>query len=1329
MRNGLRKIKNRKGESMFKRSKRLVAFFLALSMTLSIIPMNVFGRVGTVTPVLHEGGVTWFDAHIPVHYLAGREIIRIDDTPGGWLTNLLLDIELVSDYDGALEWGLELGTGPSVVNWAPGIFPSPGPTPLPAPNAHWAGWSSGNAGWNISTAIRHQFDSWNEVIWVEGISIPTPAAVTVPGIRLPYNPNWNILNPTNSAMAGAMRQPTRIVSGIIPVPHYNTFEATFAPTGARTGVVALDYWGMNEIGEPFLTGIRRIPTRFLDPNHAFGPRLGGPFDNIHDVHLGDTILSGNTTGLVLRFGIRAEAPNARLQVRLDGRLIFNAPITGNFAPDITLRRRVSPDYNRANPHNVAVYLGEDARAFHTHLVLPPIHFEELRRGDLRNEPGAGPGEWVTHYSWVQYVTLPTVPGRNFPTYAVGNPLEERNNFIPIYNPATSRVHTVAGGSLMSTSTRAPQFTFTHATFRDFISRFRADTPTFPVAAPVFAFGNPADPYIPIFVEAYRHWAMLGLRVPVGTRMPGVAGVAGGDDVDGTFWYVTAGDFALASQVQDPLTIGGGQNLAQPAYINRMLRTLLALTPMQRRQLPVFNIHIPGIYDWTDNIPLFYDLRVLGDTTAIPDGIFTVRLRAPEHYRWSTIVNETLHLPGFYARGLRGTFGGGGTGLPINHLPTEASFIYRYGGREYLYMVIDVGARNYTTAAIARVTDVLTLRNIVLIPTEAAAAEQDDLTVRVQWGWSDGPVRRADNTYGRPVIRYIDGRGGIYPYRTQDLVVGHRSVGAVSLSVESAVDLRSGLYNVYAHYNNQGRGDVRSARITLEETHPGSWDTMLGSALHFTTNRSDVQIIDARYRVHNYNWGGSPYWVTTWGNGGRGANIPGGSNAVMVLNHSGANYHANHHAYAFNRLTLLPAFDPHVTGRARENRRRMEIDIFFSIEADNANRDYSDAIQIVVDGRAVAAMPLASRTLTVANIYDPITVEIVGGPITVPVPADVHSLFAPGFNNIRVTETRAGILEVGSELLFYVTGTELSPFTVHFVTNAVATVNAASGMTLSPARARVFNVGGQQIHGVYFEVLRASSGTPAEIILTNNSIQAPIFPGGEGLQLVVGGRGIAENNHFEWWDTVSLADRVGRSAFRPDRGIFISNPYARDVIRFGPSVVLPDEVTPTPTPTPTPGVTPPSRGATVFSLDMPPSVSAIAGHVIQQPFMLMPPDFVSSVVSLRYFAENVLGVEPVVSGMHVTITALDAVGVSVTVNLEFGSPIATITRAGSAPITTDIATFVTAGGAGVWPTGSIITYLHQGNRSYLPLRFMVYAFGANIGPSAGNDWTRPIVTWP
>jgi len=92
--------------------------------------MNVFGRVGSVTPVLHEGGVTWFDAHIPVHYLAGREIIRIDDTPGGWLTNLLLDIELVSDYDGALEWGLELGTGGSVVNWVPGIFP-----PQPRPNS------------------------------------------------------------------------------------------------------------------------------------------------------------------------------------------------------------------------------------------------------------------------------------------------------------------------------------------------------------------------------------------------------------------------------------------------------------------------------------------------------------------------------------------------------------------------------------------------------------------------------------------------------------------------------------------------------------------------------------------------------------------------------------------------------------------------------------------------------------------------------------------------------------------------------------------------------------------------------------------------------------------------------------------------------------------------------------------------------------------------------------------------------------------------------------------------------------------------------------------
>lgn len=67
MSKGLRKIKKRKGERMFKRYKRLVELFLELQMNIQIIKMNVFGSVGKVNKVLKEGGVKWFEDKIKVN--------------------------------------------------------------------------------------------------------------------------------------------------------------------------------------------------------------------------------------------------------------------------------------------------------------------------------------------------------------------------------------------------------------------------------------------------------------------------------------------------------------------------------------------------------------------------------------------------------------------------------------------------------------------------------------------------------------------------------------------------------------------------------------------------------------------------------------------------------------------------------------------------------------------------------------------------------------------------------------------------------------------------------------------------------------------------------------------------------------------------------------------------------------------------------------------------------------------------------------------------------------------------------------------------------------
>lgn len=100
---------------------------------------------------------------------------------------------------------------------------------------------------------------------------------------------------------------------------------------------------MKEIGEKLINGIRRIKKRLLDKNKEFGNRIGGKFEKINDVKIGEKILRGKKNGLVMRFGISEEDKNDSIKVRIDGSLILKDNINGKFEKDIKIRRRVYKD--------------------------------------------------------------------------------------------------------------------------------------------------------------------------------------------------------------------------------------------------------------------------------------------------------------------------------------------------------------------------------------------------------------------------------------------------------------------------------------------------------------------------------------------------------------------------------------------------------------------------------------------------------------------------------------------------------------------------------------------------------------------------------------------------------------------------------------------------------------------------------------------------------------------------------------------------------------------------------------------------------------------------
>jgi hypothetical protein len=1320
------RFKNRKGESM-KNFKKKVALLLALAMLLSVLPMNVFGNPawGFVDPVAWERRIDWVDVHINYSQLAGQQVSRHGD-----LSRLILYVELVGD----IEWATNVTNADAAIpgHWLDGY---------PGTRGAWRRWYGNN--WGLADSLRRDFDWFH---WDTNWGRTPPAGMTtVPGaLRTPSNPiqvpgiTSNIPGVlvgssalvVTAAQLVAMHDTERAAlnTALASVPGGQTLHTT--TVGALNVAIADAFAYYTDANRPeilvatsplqfasleafaawsnpanlaalvaALTPVPTVPVvnltqllalidgaiddlndaisdaydwfeQFAPPPNNYGilanfsptgRRTGAVAIDVTDEFIvprpgrpDEWVLAGNfrfpppveqqgavwTVGepvglehgvyLTLRFGLDVRARDTRIIIRLGDR---NGEVIFNNVASALFRQRI--DLDRVDVPEVT------PNRFHDFLQLPNIRFEETIRGDLYH--GNLHGVAAGFNTWQDYILWHVMGARN---------TVERDSFFASRGIATGTWNT---GNLFSSAVAT------------IIER-----------------------------DVIVNWTELPLSTDT---VVGPGGTLIAPPVHRGHFFVDAGGNL---RVMDTADFGHPQ-----AWQLEFRPTFTAWSLAARANpgaLPGpgnYNRNIPGVQTWVGSVPNFYDPGVmLGGGGA--GGLLTIQLTAPAHYRWSWLASPALGItyPGGFI-GERGTFrtNVGTTGAEIGEVnsvraPNFVSSI-NAAGQNVLTITVDANTlsvyggdnperphenphavdRDSRTDAIAALHDVLILRRLVLIPLETAP-QTGDVVVRVQWG--HGP----NLDYFHP----DRANNRLLSHRTVDLTVGYRTGARMTFRAlgDELPRLRSGRFddNVVGYPSTDAisttpaRPHVQVATLELSELFRGDWDTRLGANLTFTIDQPGVEIVGARYRVYRGGWG--PGWRTRWGHGN--TTLPDG-NMIMSLDPLS------------NVLSILPFFDPHVNV-AGNHVRRMELQLYVSIEADHLAAHGNSEIQVTVGGLGAAALPVAERTVTAATLYDPITVTLTGG-INVIEPIfgmPAHSLFRNEISDIVIRENETGIFAQGSWIQVYAVGTQHSPFSIEFITAIGAPrVNAASGLRLSPAQP--FHAG-HGLVGVQFQVLQASSGTPAEITLTNNNVASPIFPSGEELHIVVVGGSIAENNNLTW-----AARSTNRNAFSPNvPGIFFGNPYARPVIRFEEAdIPSTPEQPPLPPPNGGGGVTPPPIEVQFSIAANTPNFLGVANPVISRDGITF--------LSARAFAYLAAGrqgedlVTYVGNGVG-TIRGYNRLGQPTTLTFTIGSPSAMINIGGNLmnlPIPAPIRT---------------------GGRIYIPITAIADAFGFGVRLEAG-----------
>ena len=575
---------------------------------------------------------------------------------------------------------------------------------------------------------------------------------------------------------------------------------------------------------------------------------------------------------------------------------------------------------------------------------------------------------------------------------------------------------------------------------------------------------------------------------------------------------------------------------------------------------------------------------------------------------------------------------------------------------------------------------------------------------LSWGTEGGTVvteidRWQTRTWQTAAVNWI----------TDPLLIGHRTDATLELSAADSVELISGQrgfplasWNIGTGVNdtpstsntaNNLREPYRVARVTLQELAPGALDTGWNNSMvtFHLDNPEGVQFTHAVWRLHD-------------GPNLAGVRIP-WTHVQLQTDDTPPAVQAP--GVAILNSDNLRVFVPRSINPAAI--RNLDVYFFVSIEAGYEAR-IGDDISISVSGDAINAIPVAAdRQVYVASVVDPISVELIGGPIGIGVGQVMLPTEVTPIGDIVITEREFGTLPRGTVLRL---GIEADPIPVlgnHGLLHSVVSTDSYSGID---ARVTFVTVG--QNAFVDVEIIRESVRGQGVITLTNNHVIGT-FHQAIRYGISVNATPIATNEGPG--SVVSTAPgNIGRNPIAQNTargirgiGLFDNIPYFVEVVRFEDFVYegLPPGIG---VPGPGIGITPGQNFRFWEGMGAMPTNVDGDFQVVEEPFILYQttPEWRVSMINPRAFAHLIGGsINWNEATQTVTLTGPDANGVNdVTVVLTVNSNQAMVNGNN-----VDIATFATESG----PAGSVST-LNIGDRTFIPLRFIANAFGYQVDPS-------------
>jgi len=679
-----------------------------------------------------------------------------------------------------------------------------------------------------------------------------------------------------------------------------------------------------------------------------------------------------------------------------------------------------------------------------------------------------------------------------------------------------------------------------------------------------------------------------------------------------------------------------------------------------------------------------------------------RLTAPAHYTWNNYDNDDL----LYIAGGRATA-----------TLVQADTFWLTGNRSELVIVVNV-----TRAAAIHGTGVLEiqLRNLELLSSERAP-RTGNVNVPVSVGtFTGGTILQREVNQGTLASpNWVEASGPDIPgweaIESETLLVARRVFRALNITTVEGEDedlelpaLRSGylvggedwaarpVTTTAEDWVASGDYDAafvdtfitgRTAILRMEEVVPNSFDVARQRPIEFTVPAGIIiSGLEWRYAVEDID-------DEDWNQVARPApNAPQTvNNQVQFVNN--------------NTVRIMPNLQLHETGGYRTDTATIDIRFYVSVEAGYAAR-VTDELVVNIAGTGVSVLGTTGASEVIATIYDPVTIEHIGGAVNVhPVVGRENNIYHTDAGRIVITETEAGMLQEGTLLQVGIVqhygiaqGQPLLLSRGHVLPSAAGDLSLLVVERIDPP-----TIGGQAVTWLTLQVMTESEedGGPGTVVIDGLTLFGHVYQG-EIYYLVVSGPAIAEN-HFQmgqvsWaWNPVAT-------------GIFITPPYYTEIIEF----VAPDgEGAPDRRANSLAGVgfdsTRMANGTPEVLFERLPGMAHEGGFIQAREFA-----YAAGVDSSNVHWNGATG-EAIIAGW-------DYQGNWLTVIMHRGSTSVTIIRGGEAAITGDIATIA----PGTADPGTLAPIFRH-NRIYLPARFLFNVFGYSADYNFERVGTRIVIT--